>query len=212
MIISSFEPAGVFQHPSDQFPDDLPQVAFTGRSNVGKSSLINRLVGRKRAAPTSTTPGKTRKVHFYKVNDRFYLVDLPGYGYARLPVEQKRKWQKMIERYLEKSRGLKGVVSLIDIRHKLFDSDRQMLVYLASRRIPSLVVLTKADKLNRSKQAKMTAGLLKELDGVVVSEQVLPVSAVKGTGCDPLLTAIEELITATQTTLNPPQSPFDKGG
>jgi GTP-binding protein len=107
----------------------------------------------------------------------------------------------MIERYLERSRGLKGVVSLIDIRHKLFDSDRQMLVYLASRRIPSLVVLTKADKLSRSKQAKNTADLLEELDGVVAPEQVLPVSAVKGTGCDSLLTAIEELITAdTQTT------------
>ncbi len=195
MIIRSFEPAGVFQSPADPFPDDLPQVAFTGRSNVGKSSLINRLVGRKRAVPTSSTPGKTRKLHFFRVNDCFYLVDLPGYGYARLPVEQKLKWQKMVESYLETSRSLRGVVSLIDIRHKLFDSDRQMLVYLASRRIPALVVLTKADKLGRSRQQQMTAGLLKELDGVVAPEQVLPVSAVKGTGCDRLLAAIEELVT-----------------
>ena len=195
MIIRSFEPAGVFQRPSDSFPDDLPQVAFTGRSNVGKSSLINRLVGRKRAAPTSSTPGKTRKIHFFKVNDCFYLVDLPGYGYARLPVEQKRKWHKTVENYLEKSRSLRGVVSLIDIRHKLFDSDRQMLVYLTSYCIPALVVLTKADKLSRSRQQQMTTGLLKELDGVVAPEQVVPVSAVKGTGCENLLSAIEELVT-----------------
>jgi len=194
MIIRSFELAGVYQSPSEQFPDDLPQVAFSGRSNVGKSSLINRLVGRKRLVPTSSTPGKTRKIHFYKVNDIFYLVDLPGYGYARLPEQRRREWAKIVERYLETSRGLRGVVSLIDIRHPLFDSDRRMLFYLASQRIPALVVLTKADKLSRSKQQRMAAGFLAGLEGVVNAEQVLTVSAVKGTGCDALLEAIEELV------------------
>ncbi|MBN2288136.1 MAG: YihA family ribosome biogenesis GTP-binding protein [Candidatus Glassbacteria bacterium] len=194
MIIRSFEPAGVFRSVKDKFPDDLPQVAFTGRSNVGKSSLINRLAGRKRTAPTSSTPGKTRSIQFFKVNDSFYLVDLPGYGYARLPLEQRERWRKTVENYLGSSRGLRGVVSLIDIRHKLFDSDRLMLEYLAASRIPALVVLTKADKLGRGRQKQMATGLLQELGGLVAREQVITVSAVQGTGCESLLEAIGELV------------------
>ncbi|MFC1614874.1 ribosome biogenesis GTP-binding protein YihA/YsxC, partial [Gemmatimonadota bacterium] len=177
MKIHSFEPAHKLRRLSDQFPDDLPQVAFTGRSNVGKSSLINRLVGRKRTVPTSSTPGKTRVIQFYIVNESFYMVDLPGYGYARLPIKERIRWQTIVDHYLERSHDLRGVVSLIDIRHKLFDSDRQMLSYLASRSIPALVALTKADKLSRNKQQQRTAGLLEELEGMVDGEQVLPVSA-----------------------------------
>ncbi|MEA2062206.1 MAG: ribosome biogenesis GTP-binding protein YihA/YsxC [Gemmatimonadota bacterium] len=198
MIIRTFEPACEIRTLSDQWPEDLPQVAFAGRSNVGKSSLINRLVGRKRAVRTSSTPGKTRKIHFYKVNGSFYLVDLPGYGYARLPVEVRKKWQKLIERYLEGSRNLRGVVSLIDIRHQLFDSDRRMLEYLAARGIPAMAVLTKADKLSRSKQQQMAARLFGELEGTLAPEQLLTVSALNGTGCERLLEAIEELLSGTE--------------
>lgn len=201
MEIKTIEEAGAFWRPADKFPDDLPQVAFAGRSNVGKSSLINKLTNRRSLARFSSTPGKTRKVHFFRVNGGFYLVDLPGYGFAKLPIEVRDKWQRLIESYLNGSRGLRGVVCLIDIRHILLESDRRMLAYLASRGIPALVALTKADKLSRARQGQAVATLLDALEGAIAREQVLLTSARTGAGMNELRDALDELVrTSTEET------------
>jgi len=196
--IKSVEPAGAFWRPGDKPPDDLPQVAFAGRSNVGKSTLINKLCNRHKLAAASGTPGKTRKLHFFTVNKAFYLVDLPGYGFTKLPVEVREKWQRLIEGYLTGSHGLRGVVCLIDSRHILMDSDRQMLHYLAGQGIPTLVALTKSDKLKRSQQAQAVAALLKEMGGALERAQVLLTSSTSGLGMAELEQAVLELV-APQT-------------
>jgi len=196
MKIRSIQALGAFGRPGDKFPDDLPQVAFAGRSNVGKSSLLNRMVGRHKLAPTSSTPGKTRRIHFFMVNKAFYLVDLPGYGYARLPQSVKRSWRGIIENYLESSRRLCGVVSLIDIRRLLGELDRQLLLYLAERNIPTVIALTKADKLPRGRRIRMVQSLLSEFEGKLSPDQVVVTSARTGEGCKELLKAVGALITA----------------
>jgi len=177
----------------EKFPDDLPQVAFSGRSNVGKSSLINRLLGRKKLAPTSATPGKTRKISFFKINSSFYLVDLPGYGYAKLPLKVKKLWRRTVDRYLESSRGLRGVVFLLDIRREISDLDHQLLLYLAQRKISLLLALTKADKLSRSQRRKRCENLLAALGESVADDQVIVTSARTGEGCAELLDAVQSL-------------------
>ena len=194
MKILSVEPSGVMLRPTDPFPDDLPQVAFVGRSNVGKSSLVNKLLGRKNLAPISSKPGKTKKIHFFKVNDIFYLVDLPGYGFAKKTVGMKDLWKETIEGYFDRSKGIRGVVSLVDIRHEIPDSDINMLDFIAQRELPVLVVLTKADKLGRGKQQQMLSALLRRLRGTVDSEQVIVTSAEKGTGIEELSESIESLV------------------
>ena len=193
MKIFSIQPAGTYATPAEKFPDDLPQVAFTGRSNVGKSSLINRLLGRKRLAPTSATPGKTRKIQFIEINESFYLADLPGYGYAKLPVKVKELWRRNVDRYLEKSRSLRGVVFLLDIRREISDLDLQMLLHLARRKIPLLLALTKADKLSRSQRGKRLESLRAALGGSVAEDQVIVTSARTGEGCAELLDAVQSL-------------------
>ena len=193
MKIFSIQPAGTYANPAEKFPDDLPQVAFTGRSNVGKSSLINRLLGRKKLAPTSRTPGKTRKIQFIEINGSFYLVDLPGYGYAKLPVKVKELWRRTVDRYLEKSRNLRGVVFLLDIRREISDLDLQMLLHLARRKIPLLLALTKADKLSRSQRGKRLESLRAALGGSVAEDQVIVTSARTGEGCAELLDAVQSL-------------------
>lgn len=193
MKIKSVEAAGAFWRPSDKFPDSLPQVAFAGRSNVGKSSLVNRLLGRRKLAPISSTPGKTRKIHFYEINGRFFLVDLPGYGFARLPEQVRENWRRLIERYFETSRGLRGVVCLVDIRRGVGELDRQMLFYLAEKQVPLLIALTKADKLGRGARDKARKEVLAALEGAVGGEQVLLTSARTGEGCGELLNSVGQL-------------------
>ena len=129
----------------------FPEIAFAGRSNVGKSSLINSLLGRHRLAKTSTTPGKTRTLNYYLVNRAFYFVDLPGYGYARVSREERLGWQLLLEPYLLDRHPLCGVVQLIDLRHEPMDSDRELWEWLGYHDRPALIVLTKADKLPRGK-------------------------------------------------------------
>ena len=197
MKILSIQPAGTYGNPAEKFPDDLPQVAFTGRSNVGKSSLINRLLGRKKLAPISKTPGKTRKIHFIEINSDFYLVDLPGYGYAKLPLKVKELWRRTVDHYLESSRGLRGVVFLLDIRREISDLDHQMLLYLAQRKIPLLLALTKADKLSRSERRKRCDNLFAALGGSVAEDQVIVTSARTGEGCAELLDAVQSLAGST---------------
>ncbi len=171
----------------------LPEVAFSGRSNVGKSSLLNVLLRRKRLALTSARPGKTQTLNFFNVGDACYFVDLPGYGFAKVPAGVRRAWRPMVERYLRESPELRGVVQLVDSRHGPFDLDRAMLAFLAEAGLPVLVVLTKVDKLGAADRGQQLEALLAEL-GLADSEQVVPFSAVTREGRRDILEAIENLV------------------
>lgn len=151
MKITSAEFAACAVNPNQYPKPALPAIAMVGRSNVGKSSLINRLLQRKALARTSSTPGKTATLNFYRVNRAFDLVDLPGYGYAEVSKSKKAQWAQMIETYLQECTTLHGVIQLIDLRHPPTDLDVQMFEWLQAEGIPTTVVATKADKLGRSK-------------------------------------------------------------
>ena len=169
----------------DQLPQpELPEVAFSGRSNVGKSSLINRLLNRKGLARTSATPGKTATVNFYRL-DRARLVDLPGYGYAKVSREEKRRWGSLIEGYLQADRDLRLVLQLIDMRHPPTADDRLMIDFLTEAEIPFMLVLTKSDKLNQSQRRERLAALEEELADYTGLTMV-PFSAEKGENADEL--------------------------
>jgi GTP-binding protein len=174
----------------------LPEVAFAGRSNVGKSSLINRLVNRKKLARVSNTPGRTREINFFRVNDDFILVDLPGYGYARISKEARAAWKPLIEQYLSGSPQLRGIVHLLDARHDPTRDDLQMLEFLADLAVPTILVATKVDKLPRASVAKRVRELA---DAAGVDEdQIIPFSAVTGLGRAELADAIVSLLTAKE--------------
>lgn len=175
-------------------PADLPQVAFSGRSNVGKSSLINTLLRRtrKKIARVSSTPGKTRELNFYRVNGRFLLVDLPGYGFARVPDEMRESWRKLVEGYLATEERLRGVVHLVDARHDPMETDKQMVAFLAALQLPTLVILTKIDKLSRSERTGKEDEAARALG--LDAEQVLPFSAKTGEGRETLLEALDHLL------------------
>ena len=143
--------------PKDFPPAELPEVAFVGRSNVGKSSLINVLAGRKALVRTSSTPGRTQLINFFDINGILTLVDLPGYGYAKAPPEVRKQWGPMIETYLAQRENLKTVVLILDIRRIPSDGDLDMLGWLERYNIPPIIVLTKCDKLSKSERAKQTA-------------------------------------------------------
>lgn len=171
---------------------DLPEIAFGGRSNVGKSSLINRLLRRKSIARVSQHPGKTAEINFYRVNDEFLLTDLPGYGYARVSKEVRVRWATLIEGYLRTSTRLRGIVQLIDARHPPSDSDHDMFAFLADIGLPTIVALTKSDKLKLSDVPKRVVAVAHELG--LDQEQVIPFSAIAGTGRDDLAEAIVGLL------------------
>lgn len=192
MKIRTVEHAGEISTPEGSPPDALPQVAFAGRSNVGKSSLINRLVSRDGLARVAKRPGKTQRIHFYRVNDRFLLADLPGYGYAEVPDEVKRTWAPLIEGYLTSAADLIGVVQLVDARHPPTDDDHQMFRYLAGLGLPTLFVLTKIDKLGRSDRRAAVERAREEIG--VGDEQLLVTSAETGEGTAELLAALEALL------------------
>lgn len=165
----------------EQYPhESLPEVAFVGRSNVGKSSLINGLLGRKRLAPTSQTPGKTQLIHFYQVDDRFVLVDLPGYGYARATERVRRRWKPMVERYLSSRESLCLVVFLVDFRRMPSDLDLQLKHWLEHHAMPYILVLTKVDKISRGNRL---AQVRKIAEGFgMPSEDLMLFSAVTNEG------------------------------
>jgi len=173
-------------------PPGLPEIAFAGRSNVGKSSLLNRLVRRKAFARVSRTPGRTREINFFQVNDQLVFADLPGYGYARVAHEQRDAWRPLIEGYLRHSERLQGVVQLLDIRREASDDDRLMLEFLGDLGVPTIVVITKVDKLASRAAAQRVADLSRSLG--LTDDQVIAFSAVTGAGRDELAEAIVSLI------------------
>lgn len=152
MIIKDIEFVGSFEHEYQCPKEDIPEYAFIGRSNVGKSSLINAISGRKSIAKISSTPGKTQTINYFKVNNSWFLVDLPGYGYAKISKTQRRKWEKMINSYLRKRQNLFCIFSLIDSRHKLQKIDKEFLDKLADLNVPFVIVYTKIDKVKKSEQ------------------------------------------------------------
>lgn len=163
----------------DQYPkDDLPEIALAGRSNVGKSSLINTLLNRKNLARTSSQPGKTQTLNFYLVNNNFYLVDVPGYGYARVSQKKRQEFGEMIQDYLETRANLKGLVILIDGRHEPTKDDVAMYNYAQYLDLPILVVCTKIDKIKKSQLNKVIANLQKKLDLSYENVSVLTFSSV----------------------------------
>ncbi len=169
-----------------------PEFAFAGKSNVGKSSLINGLMNRKSLARISAQPGKTQTINFYNINDEFYYVDLPGYGYAKVPVEEKARWGKMIERYLKKSVMLKMVFLLIDIRHEPSANDRQMYDWIMANGYEPAVIATKADKLNRS-QIPRHVKMVREGLGASKNSMVIPYSSVTKQGREEIWELIDSL-------------------
>jgi GTP-binding protein len=195
MKVRDVEFAGAIAEPGQSAPGRLPQVAVAGRSNVGKSSLINAMLGRKRIARVSKRPGKTREINFYEVNGRFHLVDLPGYGFARAPAEVRQRWGPLVESYLATSDELLGVVVLVDSRHGPGDDDAQMVDYLARLEIPALFVLTKIDKLTRSARGDAIREAREALD--VPADQLVVTSAVTGEGTDTLLESLEALVASS---------------
>lgn len=180
----------------------LPEVAFAGRSNVGKSSLLNQLVRRKAFARVSRTPGRTRQINFFEVNGRFVLADLPGYGYARISKERKAEWRPLIEGYLRRSPSLRGVVQLIDVRRDPTDDDLQMLDFLSEIGTPTIIALTKVDKLSSSACATRVRELMESLG--LDEDQVIPFSAHTGRGRDELAAAIVSLVDASSTPAGDP--------
>jgi GTP-binding protein len=175
---------------ADQYPeDDMPEVAFAGRSNVGKSSLLNLLTGRRGLAKVSGSPGKTRTINFYMINDEFRIVDLPGYGYARLSRSVTQKWGEMVETYLKNRKSLVMVVLLADIRHRPTGQDKQLFEWLKYYGVRTLVAATKADKISRGAVAGHLMNIRETL-GLPRDETVIPVSSLKRTGVEELLEAI----------------------
>lgn len=178
----------------DQYPEDnLYEVAFAGRSNVGKSSLLNLLTNRKKLAKVSGNPGKTRTINFYEINEAFRIVDLPGYGYAKVSKSMSEGWGDMMESYFENREGLLKVIQLVDIRHTPTKQDVQMYNYLKHYGYDGLVVATKADKISRNQIQKNIKAIRQTL-GMHPEDVVVPVSALKKTGHDVLLDEIEAIL------------------
>ncbi len=179
---------------TSRLPDnEKPEVAFAGKSNVGKSSLINALMNRKSYARISATPGKTQTINFYNINDEMYLVDLPGYGYAKVSEKEKEQWGKLVERYLHGSSRLKAVFLLIDIRHDPSANDRMMYEWILDKGFRPILILTKLDKLKRS-QVQKQIKLVKDGLHLVPGTRVIPFSAVTKQGRDEIWEAAEEFI------------------
>lgn len=176
MIIKSVELETVCGITSTFPVNDKIEIAFAGKSNVGKSSLINALVNRKSLARTSSQPGKTQTINFYKVNDEVYFVDLPGYGYAKVSQEIKEKWGKLIERYLNKSEMLKAVFLLVDIRHEPSANDKNMYDWIVYQGYDPIIIATKLDKIKRS-QIQKSVKMIKTGLNVKPGTQVIPFSA-----------------------------------
>jgi len=184
MKISSAEFIKSAFRPQDYPPDTFPEVAFAGKSNVGKSSLINTLINRKKLARTSSTPGRTQSLNFFLINRKFSFVDLPGYGFARVPLEIKRQWKPMVENYLTSRKSLSLVVVIVDSRREPSKEDFDLIEWLNFYNIPLLVTVTKIDKLSQTQKAKQRSSVKKKL--TINENQIILFSAIDGEGKEEL--------------------------
>ena len=193
MIIKKAELEAVTAR-KDQYPEDnLKEIAFAGRSNVGKSSLLNLLTGRKKLAKVSGNPGKTRTINFYRINDTFRIVDLPGYGYAKVSKSVSESWGSMMETYFQNRQGLIKVVQLVDIRHAPSKQDVQMYDFLRHYGLDGLVAATKADKVSRNELQKCIRQI-RTTRKLSADDKVIPVSSLNKTGHEELLSEMEILL------------------
>lgn len=184
---------------TSKLPDNAyPEIAFAGKSNVGKSSLINAIVNRKSLARTSSQPGKTQTINFYNLNNEAYLVDLPGYGYAKVSVEVKAKWGKMIERYLMRSKMLRALFLLIDIRHEPSANDKDMYDWTVAAGLKPIIVLTKLDKIKRSELSKQMK-IIREKLGADKDTVMIPFSAVTKQGKEEIYAIMDSVIESEKT-------------
>lgn len=193
MIIKKAEIEAVAVAPSGYPSTDYFEIALAGRSNVGKSSLINTLVNRKALARTSGTPGKTRTINFYNINDLMYFVDLPGYGYAAVSKSEKEKWGHMIERYLTERKQLKLVVLLVDSRHEPTKDDKLMYTWMKSTGLPLMVIATKSDKLSKNQVSK-NIRIIKEELGMSKEDMLITFSSETRVGKDEVWEIIDNII------------------
>jgi len=193
LIIKQAEFKGVFFDIKQLPAENFPEIALVGRSNVGKSSLINRMVNRKNLAKSSSTPGKTRSINYYLINGQWHLVDLPGYGYAKVSKSERQKWGRMIERYLQERIQLRGVIQLLDIRHTPGENDLMMNEWLLHYEIPVLLIATKADKVSRGARQKHIAAIRHAMT-LQTEELPLCFSAQTGEGVEELKAAISEVL------------------
>ena len=179
---------------TSKLPDNtLPEIAFAGKSNVGKSSLINALMNRKSYARISATPGKTQTINFYNINEAMYLVDLPGYGYAKVSEKEKKQWGKMIERYLHSSKQLRAVFLLIDIRHDPSANDRMMYEWITAQGFTPIIIATKLDKIKKSQVQKQVKAVRDGL-GMAKEALLIPFSADTKQGRDEIGELMDEMI------------------
>lgn len=192
MIINKTELTAVAVAPPGYPTIGYPEVALAGRSNVGKSSLINRMLNRKALARISCTPGKTRTINFYNVNDEIHVVDLPGYGYAKVSKVEKEKWGGIIETYLKSREELKMLVQLVDIRHEPTSDDKLMFSWIKQRNLPTVIVATKADKISRNQMFKNLA-IVKKALGVTPEDRFVLFSSETGQGREELWDIIESI-------------------
>ena len=194
MIIKSTEFIKSAVKPNQYPAPDLPEIAFAGRSNVGKSSLINALVNRKNLVRTSSTPGRTQLINFFNVNGMFTLVDLPGYGFARVPLAVKKAWGPMMATYFAKRTNLRGVVLILDVRRIPVAEDAQMLQWFRAYDIPAVLVVTKCDKVSRNEQQKQADVIARTLG--VMKGDLCFFSALTKDGTEEIWKRIERLLSA----------------
>jgi ribosome biogenesis GTP-binding protein YsxC/EngB len=193
MIIKKAELVAVAVKKNQYPEDNKKEIAFAGRSNVGKSSLLNLMVNRKNLARVSGSPGKTRTINFYQINDDFRIVDLPGYGYAKVSKSVTEGWGDMIEAYLSGRQGLLKVVQLVDIRHTPSSQDIQMYEWLKHYGMDGIVVATKSDKVSKNEMTKGISEIRKTL-GLSAEDKVIPVSSLKRTGYEELIQVLDRLL------------------
>ncbi len=179
---------------TSKIPDTtLPEIAFAGKSNVGKSSLINALMNRKSLARTSSQPGKTQTINYYNINSELYFVDLPGYGYAKVSKTEKEKWGRMVENYLHRSKQLRALFLLIDIRHEPSQNDRAMYEWIVSNGFEPIIIATKLDKINRSQKDKCVK-IIRTALGLSKDQTVIPFSAQTKQGKEEIYETIDKIL------------------
>ncbi len=183
--------------PENYLPTDLKEIAFVGRSNVGKSSLINMLLARRNLAKTSSTPGKTKLINFFSVDDKFILVDLPGYGYAKVSKQMKKNWEKLINTYLTHRENLLEIILLVDLRHPPTDADIKMYNFIISSNFNGIVVGTKADKLSKTELEKNKKIIVEKLN-MVNKDFLIPTSSETRYGKYDVWDALNEIFSINQ--------------